>query len=98
MSYIKLSWINGEARSSLGNLYEVASLGGSVWQVRWNGTAFTGWHSTQEGAIDEAERHHMAALASQRPYHHGDPCVKCGVPHDEVGIGPCPSPAYHLNQ
>jgi hypothetical protein len=22
-------------------------------------------------------------------YHFGDPCVHCGIPHDEVPVGPC---------
>ena len=22
--------------------------------------------------------------------HKGDPCIYCGTPHDEVGVGPCP--------
>lgn len=22
--------------------------------------------------------------------HQGDPCIYCGKPHDEVGVGPCP--------
>lgn len=22
--------------------------------------------------------------------HHGDPCVYCGIPHDEVAVGDCP--------
>lgn len=24
--------------------------------------------------------------------HRYDPCFKCGTPHDEVKIGPCPGP------
>lgn len=22
--------------------------------------------------------------------HQGDPCRHCGVPHDQIGLGPCP--------
>ena len=25
------------------------------------------------------------------PRHFGDPCIRCGTPHDEVQPGPCPS-------
>lgn len=63
-----LEWVGGEARSALGGLYEVASLGGSVWQVRWNGTAFTGWHSSQTDARAAAQAYYeqriLSALAS----------------------------------
>lgn len=31
----------------------------------------------------------MADPVSQTT-HFGDPCVKCGTPHDEVSPGPCP--------
>lgn len=27
--------------------------------------------------------------AGEREAHFGDPCVKCGAPHDDVPVGPC---------
>ena len=26
---------------------------------------------------------------SERYCHKGDPCIFCGIPHDDVGVGPC---------
>jgi len=53
-----LRWKLGEARSLIGDLYAVSSLSGSVWQVRLNGTAFTGWHPTKVEAEAAAQTHY----------------------------------------
>jgi hypothetical protein len=29
------------------------------------------------------------AHGGPKPRHFGDPCVHCGIPHDDVPIGPC---------
>ena len=62
-----LPWNNGEARSARGDLYEVVRLSQSVWQVRKNGTPFTGWHTSQGDARAVAERAALSTPAPSRP-------------------------------
>jgi hypothetical protein len=59
-----LEWEQGEARSSLGDLYSVHRLSENVWSTRYNGTAFPGWMPTEAGAIKVAQDHHNARIRS----------------------------------
>ena len=38
---------------------------------------------------DLAREAETRAAEFERKFHRGDPCIYCGVPHDEVGIGFC---------
>lgn len=49
------AWAGRSVRTAQGNLYEVVRLSENVWQTMKNGTAFTGWQSTENDAKSVAQ-------------------------------------------
>lgn len=31
------------------------------------------------------------SIPKDAPHHFGDPCIYCGIPYDDVAVGPCPA-------